>query len=401
MKSYRRGLVALSADPITFGHLDLIARALERCASVVVLIANNDLKRGSYLFSLAERMHIATLAVEQSGLPGIRVIESGGLLVDTYLREDCDVIFRGIRNEDDVRYEKEQMQLHALILPVLADRIVFLESRPEYRMISSSLVKAFVQSGVDVTPFVPAFVKQLLEERICGQYKVAVTGCQASGKTYVTEQLAKRLTSNGIPAEVIDVDALSRVLYVEDSLGAQAVRDGIAKLFGGDVLTDEGRGVRRDVLKRRIFDSETTAEQRSELHSLVAPHIERLYREALSGKQGIVLIEWAQLAEMKLSHWANHHSIVVSSADAEAFRSAREISAEDAVAVSRFQWSAEEKARSLYERASLARNGTVIRFVNRIGDEASLHALAHSVRELFPSLQSEGDPSWISDSMKC
>lgn len=393
MKSYRRGLVALSADPITFGHLDLIAQASERCASVVVLIANNDAKRGSYLFSLQERMHIATLAIEQSGPPGIRVIGSGGLLVDTYLREDCDVIFRGIRNEDDARYEESQMKLHTLILPALEDRIVFLESRPEYRMISSSLVKAFVRSGVDVTPFVPAFVKQLLEERICGQYKIAVTGCQASGKTYVTEQLAKRLQTIGLSVTVINVDALSRTLYAEDSFGAQAVRDGIARLFGNDVLTDTSQDVHRDVLKRRIFDAETTLEKRSELHALVAPHIDRLYREALSGKQGIVLVEWAQLAEMNLSHWANHHAIVVSGADAESFRSARAISAEDAEAVSRFQWSAEEKAQSLYAAASIARNGTVIRFVNRIGDEASLGVLVQSVRELFPSVRSEGSPS--------
>lgn len=390
MESYRCGLVALSADPITFGHMDLIARVKERCASVVVLIADNDMKRGEYLFSLPERVHIATRAVAQSGLSDIRVIGSGGLLVDTYLREGCDVLFRGIRDHEDERYESRQMQLHTLILPDLVGHIVFLESREEYRLVSSSLVKAFVRSGIDVSSFVPSFVKQLLEERICGQYKIAVTGCQAHGKTYVAEQLARRLCASGVSTHLISIDILSRELYGEDSPGAQFVRDGIAGLFGEEMLIDGRKNVRRDALKRRIFASETKPEERESLHRLVAPHIDRLYREAVSGKRGIVLVEWAQLAEMKLSHWTNHHSIVVSGVDRGVFRSTRAISSEDAETMSRFQWNAEEKARSLYDMASLAGNGTVIRFVNRIGDTASLDSLAHSVRELFPSLRYEG-----------
>ena len=52
---FRRGLVALSADPITLGHLALIATAAARCHELIVLVANNDGKLGSYLWNLNER----------------------------------------------------------------------------------------------------------------------------------------------------------------------------------------------------------------------------------------------------------------------------------------------------------------------------------------------------------
>ncbi len=387
MERYQNGLVALSADPITFGHLDLIRQAKERCESVVVLIANNDLKNGSYLFSLEERVAIAIQAVAYSGIDGVRVIGSGGLLVDTYLREGCDAVFRGIRNAKDIEYEEEQMRLHTFILPELEGRIVFLESREEYRIISSSLVKAFVRSHIDVSRFVPAFVKQLLEERICRQYKVAVTGCQANGKTFVAEALAKRLEGRGIQVHTISIDVLVRRLFEEDSPGAQSVREAIAELFGSLVLTGDRKGVDRAALKRAVFDPTNDPEKREKLHRLTEPHVARLYREALSGKQGLVIVEWAQLAEMGLSHWTNHQAIVVAAADAEAFAAARLISPEERERVSQFQWSTEQKVEALYRAADEAKHGTVVQFVNRIGDEASLERLAGQMLELFPDLK--------------
>ncbi|MBP6889061.1 MAG: pantetheine-phosphate adenylyltransferase [Candidatus Moranbacteria bacterium] len=386
MKRYRRGLVALSADPITFGHIDLIRRAKDLCDSLVILVANNDLKVGSYLFTLEERVAITKEAVQQAGIANIYVIGSQNLLVDVYIREDCDIVFRGIRNEKDAAFEKEQMELHVHILPDLQGRIEFLESHEEYRMISSSLVKAFVRSHVDVSRFVPAFVKQLLEERICQQYILAVTGCQANGKTYVAESLARNLVESGIESHVISIDVLLRTLYDEDSLGAQKIRLALSQLFGDDVLTADQKQVRRSVLKKRIFDSEQDTEKRELLHSLVEPHIDRLYREALAGKKGLIIFEWAQLAEMKMSFWSNHQVIVVTSDDQRLLAEMREISSENQSQMANFQWSTEEKIRALYQAANEAMHGTVVSYTNRVGDEESMNRLAQTVRKIFPAL---------------
>jgi pantetheine-phosphate adenylyltransferase len=389
MERYRSGLVALSADPMTYGHLDLIRQACDRCESVVVLIANNDLKAGSYLFSLPERVAIAEAAIRLSGLTEVRVVGSSGLLVDTYLREGCDAVFRGIRNADDLRYEREQMAYHAYILPELADRIVYLESKEEYRIISSSLVKAFVRSGVDVASFVPMFVGRLLEERISGQYRLGVTGVQASGKTYVSKALAEHLGTLGIPVHVANIDVLLRQLYDEDSPGAQSVRIGLADLFGPDILTDDRKVVRRDVLKTRIFDPGCDREIREAAHHLTAPHVGRLFRETTVGKRGLVLIEWAQLAEMGLSRWTNHDVIVVDSPDRVAFESERGIGENESGIVRAHQWSATEKFEAIYRKAESAGCGTVLRYENRIADEGGIDRLAEVVLGVFPGLANQ------------
>ena len=41
MPQYQKGLLALSADPITHGHLDIVTRASERCTELLVLISSN------------------------------------------------------------------------------------------------------------------------------------------------------------------------------------------------------------------------------------------------------------------------------------------------------------------------------------------------------------------------
>lgn len=387
MKRYKRGLVALSADPITFGHLDLVRRACEQCESVVVLISNNGLKKSSYLFSLEDRVRMSSEAIRQCGLDGIQVIGSSGLLVDVYLREGCDVAFRGIRNEKDREFEKEQVQLHASILPRFGDHVVYLESKEEYRMVSSSLVKAFVEQHVDVSRFVPAFIQQLLEERMCRQFKIAITGCQASGKTSVADRLAKYFVGQGVPAHTINIDELVRRLYEEDSVGAQSVRDGLAHMYGEAILTADRKSIHRSVLKKGIFAVQSDVHKREQAHRLVGPHIGRLYREALTGKEGLIIVEWAQLAEMNMSHWTNHQVIVVSAGDAEAFASARSIDPEEQASVARFQWGTDQKTAVLYEAASKAKHGTTLRYMNRIDDAGALLVLAQSIGELFPELK--------------
>lgn len=387
MKQYKRGLVALSADPITFGHLDLVRRAQEQCESTVVLISNNGLKKSSYLFSLEDRVRMSSEAIRQCEMDGVRVIGSSGLLVDVYLREGCDAVFRGIRNQKDQEFEEEQVRLHTCILPDFKDHVVYLESKDEYRMVSSSLVKAFVESHVDVSCFVPAFIKQLLEERMCRQFKIAITGCQASGKTSVADRLSTQFASQGVPVHVISIDDLVRRLYEEDCAGAQLVRDALAEMYGEAILSADRKSIHRSVLKKGIFDVQGDAHKRERAHLLVEPHIGRLYREALLGKKGLILVEWAQLAEMNMSHWTNHQVIVVSTGDAEAFASARSIDPEEQASVAQFQWSADQKAVALHETASSAKHGTTLRFMNRRDDTEALPVLVQSVWGLFPELK--------------
>lgn len=386
---YNRGLVALSADPVTVGHLDLIARAAKQCRSVVVLVANNDGKKGSYLFTLAERAAMIERAVADANIPNAKIVKSSNLLADVYLEEGCDAVFRGVRDEKDLEYEKSQMRLHADIFRPLADSVVYLDAREELRHVSSSMVKAFVDRHLDTSAYVPMFVKEALEERIHGQYKIAVTGGIAVGKTFVAETLARVAAKTfGCETYHVNVDSLIRAFYAERSNGAALVRARLAELFGDDVLTADRNDVNRPTLAARIFSPSCDQNMREEIHTITAPHVGRKYREALSGKHGLIVVEWAQLAEMGMGLWTNNNAIVVDSPDRAAFIARRGLDAAKFADIGRHQWSADRKVRALYACARRDRHGTVLRYANRLREnvaesERDIEVLVAEIATLF------------------
>ncbi|HTM68686.1 MAG TPA: pantetheine-phosphate adenylyltransferase [Candidatus Binatia bacterium] len=383
-----RGIVALSADPVTNGHLDIIARAAAKCRELVALVANNDRKLGSYAFTLDERTAMVERAVRERGIGNVRVVGSGGLLADVYLAEGCDRLFRGVRNEKDLDYEEEQAVLNRMILPSL--EIEFLQADPALKLVSSTLVKAFVQLQLDVDKFAPMFVKQALEERLLGQYRVTVTGGIAVGKSWVASELARQAKAAGVEASHVNVDQLLREVYDEDSNGAQKVRDALAERFGGDILAAGGKTVDRKRLAECLFVSGNDG-HRAFVTDLTMPHVARKYRAALAPLKGLVVVEWAQTAEMGMGSWTNGNVIVVDSPTREAFRVMRNIPKDRAEVMDQIQWPADRKAAMLAERAAAAKNGKVIRYANALRldkaeAERDLAALVAQVRGLFPGL---------------
>lgn len=384
---HRRGLVALSADPVTFGHLDLIARSAAKCRELVVLVANNDRKLGSYCFPLAERTAMVERAVREAGTGNVRVVGSSGLLVDVYLYEGCDRLFRGVRNEKDVDYEEEQAQLNRMILPALDGRIEYVEAARDLKLVSSTLVKAFVDLYLDVDAFVPMFVKRMLEEKRLQQQRITVTGGIAVGKSWVAAELARQATAAGPGAKHINVDQLLRDVYDEASPGAQLVRDALAKRFGDAVLAPDGMTVDRRRLAEWLF-VRGADDHRQFVTDLTMPHVARKYREALAGFKGLVILEWAQTAEMDMGRWTNNNVIVVDSPDRPAFLAKRGVDPERIALMDEIQWSAARKVDVLTERASRDKSGTVIRYANRMHEyeesaRADVAQLLGQVRTIF------------------
>lgn len=392
-KEFKKGLVALSADPVTFGHIALIRKALTFCDELVVLVANNDAKRASYVWNLAERTAMVERAVSETGFSSVCVMGFAGLLTDAYLREGCDAIFRGVRNDTDRRYEEEQFALHAMILPEVATRVRYLVADEAHRYISSTAAKAFTAHGVDTSKLVPAFVKAELEERIAHQWKIGITGEIGVGKSYVAHALVERFsTITGIAAHHINLDEIIRELYIEDSPGAQLVRDELATLLGNDVLATDRRSVERTRLAERMFAKECLNATRERVHAMTAPHVERKYRDALFGKRGLIVVEWAQLAEMAMGHWVNHTTIVVESPDRATFLAARNISPAQMETMRAYQWTGARKVAALVARANEANHGTVLRYENRVNGATGIDNLVASVVRAFPTLPLEASP---------
>lgn len=399
---YNRGLVALSADPITYGHLDIITRAAQQCKEVIVLITNNDQKKGSYLFSLSERESFANKAIALRNLQNVRVLASEGLLVDIYLREDCDVIFRGVRDENDRNFESMMMWLHGQILPELQERIVYIPACKELQHVSSSMVKAFVSHDLEVSRFVPVFIQRHMQERMKGQYKLGVTGSIASGKTFICNELAQVLTAEfGIQTHIVNIDILLRKLYDEDSAAGRKIRNELVKTFGSEVVKTEivdGEditSVNRSFLSAKFFSDTCSNDVRKYFTALTAPHVERLYRQEIAGKRGLILFEWALLAEMNMASWTNHNCLVVESSCRTSLAVNRGMDASKLQAIASHQLSSDQKIERLAQASKLQDTGMTLVFTNRycpkpLSDsfkENDIHSLAQEVLEVFPGLK--------------
>ena len=148
-----------SFDPLTNGHLDLIARSSRLVGRLIVSVLNNEAKQP--LFSVPERM--AMLREASGDLPNIEIDSFDGLLVDYASARGATLIVRGIRAVSDYEYELQMALMNRRLRPEI--ETMFLMSGEAYSFISSRLVKEVVRLGGDVRGLVPALVESRLAER--------------------------------------------------------------------------------------------------------------------------------------------------------------------------------------------------------------------------------------------
>ncbi len=161
----RIGIFPGSFDPITLGHIDLIRRAAEMVDILYVGILVNPAKKS--LFSEAERVRMTEHAL--GGLPGVRVVSFGGLVVDFCREIHATVMFRGLRNASDFEYELELAQGNRILNRGVDT--VFLACEPSTGYISSSAARNIAAFGGDVSAYVTPEVGALLHSRLFKQGK--------------------------------------------------------------------------------------------------------------------------------------------------------------------------------------------------------------------------------------
>ncbi len=159
-KGKRRAIYPGSFDPVTYGHIDLIRRALLLFDEVFVVVAENPEKRP--LFSVEERLALMNRAVGR--LKGVRVESFGGLTVTYAKRVGARSIIRGLRATSDFDYEF-QMALTNRELSKEIDTVFLMPSETHFYL-SSKLIKEIAERGGKVSAFVPPFVAKLLRERL-------------------------------------------------------------------------------------------------------------------------------------------------------------------------------------------------------------------------------------------
>jgi pantetheine-phosphate adenylyltransferase len=147
-------------DPVTYGHIDLIKRALKIFDTVVIAVARNAEKKP--LFSVEERLSMLRQATK--GMRGVEIESFDNLAVDYVRGKGSVVMVRGLRMLSDFEYEFQM----ALTNRKLAQDIetIFMMPSESYSYISSKLIKEAFAFGADVKDFVPPFVAKALTRKL-------------------------------------------------------------------------------------------------------------------------------------------------------------------------------------------------------------------------------------------
>jgi len=149
-------------DPVTYGHLDIIARAANVFDRVVVGVVNQPTRKQQTVFSAEERMAFVKEAV--AAHPNVEVEVFSILLVDFAREHGAGAIVKGLRSISDFEYEFEMNQLNRKLAPEIES--VYIIASPDYSFLSSTGVKEMATFGGDVSDLVPPPVAEALVERL-------------------------------------------------------------------------------------------------------------------------------------------------------------------------------------------------------------------------------------------
>jgi pantetheine-phosphate adenylyltransferase len=148
-----------SFDPVTNGHLDLVARGAKLFDRLIVGVLRNAAKNP--LFSVAERVEM--LREGTAVFPNVEVATFEGLLVDFARSRGAHAVLRGIRAISDYEYELQMAHMNRRLNPDV--ETIFLMPDAKYSYVSSRLVKGVFRVGGSVEGLVPQLVIDRLRQR--------------------------------------------------------------------------------------------------------------------------------------------------------------------------------------------------------------------------------------------
>ena len=149
-----------SFDPVTLGHLNIIKRAANCFARLIVCVMVNSSKHG--MFTPAERVELLRRATQR--FPNVEVDFSDELLAAYARRRGAKVVVKGLRAVSD--YEQEVQM--AIINRKLNHNLetMFLASSEKYTYLSSTIVKEMARYGADLGEFIPREIVEDVEKRL-------------------------------------------------------------------------------------------------------------------------------------------------------------------------------------------------------------------------------------------
>jgi pantetheine-phosphate adenylyltransferase len=149
-----------SFDPITNGHLDLIARSAKIFGRLIVAVLRNMEK--DPLFTVSERLEMLREATQPWSNVEVDVFD--GLLMDYARQKKAQVILRGIRAISDYEYELQMALMNRKLEPKI--ETVFMMPAEAYSYLSSRLVREIARLGGSVKDLVPPAVEKRLKKKV-------------------------------------------------------------------------------------------------------------------------------------------------------------------------------------------------------------------------------------------
>ena len=139
-------------DPLTFGHLDVIERAVRIFPRLIVAVADSRSPTAkSTLLTVEERVRVVREAV--TGMTGVEVESFNGLLVEYARNRGIHVLVRGLRAFSDFEFEFQMALTNRSLAPDI--ETLFLMPKQDFSYVSSSTVRQIAELGGDVSGFVP------------------------------------------------------------------------------------------------------------------------------------------------------------------------------------------------------------------------------------------------------
>ena len=139
-------------DPITYGHIDVIKKALNIVDTVIVAISDRNIE--NYLFNSDERIEIIKKALFSDlklNKNKIKIISFKSLTTDLCKKHKSNIILRGLRAVSDFEYEFQLAGMNRKLNDSV--ETIFLMSNVENQIISSKFVKEIISLGGDVKKF--------------------------------------------------------------------------------------------------------------------------------------------------------------------------------------------------------------------------------------------------------
>ena len=151
-------------DPITFGHIDVIKKALKLFDRVVIAASDGTNKR--YLFKPAERIDLIKKALFvdlKFDKKKVEIISFTSLTTDLCKKYKSNIILRGLRAVSDFEYEFQLAGMNRKLNNNI--ETIFLMSDVENQIISSKFVKEIVRLKGDIKKFTTKSIIKSLKEK--------------------------------------------------------------------------------------------------------------------------------------------------------------------------------------------------------------------------------------------